>query len=116
MKPESGEKGHGKEKGATLGRILKTLLQREAMPRVSGVDALAYGFRVPQMRVPAQLSVVQRATPVCPVPPTDLGDCGDGAPSEPCAPDHLVSGLLLGLLRQAGHFRGTACGPGWRHL
>ena len=113
MIPESGEKSHGKEKGPAIWDISEAILQRDTVPRVSGIATLANQVCLPQMRLPSCISSVQWKMPVHPMPPSDLGDGKDSSAQNPYAVDAVVFGVLFCESGQARRFRYASGGDAW---
>lgn len=98
MKPGSEETGHGEDEADAAGHIYEEVFNRGAMRGVHGSTAVAGGLCMSEMRTHSRIPAVQWIVPVRTVPAADFGDSGHCAPREPCAPDQVVSGFLLGVL------------------
>ena len=96
-----------KKKGLPLGTFLKRF-SSETQCQEYDIAALEDRVYLPEMWLPSQISAVQRAISVCPMPPSNLGDRGDSAAQDPYAADAVVFGILLCQPGQAGHFRHCA--------
>lgn len=51
-----------------------------------------------EVRTHPRIPAVQRTVPMCAAPAADLSDGGNRVPSEPCAPEHVLSGFPPGVL------------------
>ena len=89
------EKSHGKEEGPATWDVSEAIFQRNTVPGVSGIAALAERVCLLQMWLPPWIPAVQRAISVRPMPLSDLGNSRDGAAQNPYATDAMVFGVLF---------------------
>ena len=61
MKPESGEKGHGKVQAVSAGEIYEAILHGEAMSGISGQFSVGIGICLSEMQLPSRIPAGQRA-------------------------------------------------------
>jgi hypothetical protein len=104
-----------KKKGLPLGTFLKRF-SSETQCQEYDIAALEDRVYLPEMWLPSQISAVQRAISVCPMPPSNLGDRGDSAAQDPYAADAVFFGVLFCEPGQAWHFLRSVGGNAWNDL
>ena len=110
MIPESGEKGHGKDKAVSTGKVFEDVLYRGTMPGIPNQLAVKVGICLSKMQLPPRIPAGQQTVSMCQVPPPSLGNSGNGTPQDQYATDAVVFGILFCASGQAWHLSCSTSG------